>query len=213
MIDSDKTLIQGRGSAAISRRQIIRLAGLSSALTLSPKFAKAAEFLVSDETPNKVSEIMQQLSAYMAAAATRALPEEVSEKAKQHILDTFAAMISGSQLTPGRSALSPGGRRADAAGRVSSPAAQRWNSRALTAESKWPPWWLPILSVAPLKRHSLTACWPTPTKPTIRTDHHAHIPASPPFQRVLLRAKNTPSAEHSSCALLLSDTTLERACR
>jgi 2-methylcitrate dehydratase PrpD len=105
MIHSDKTLIQGRGSAAISRRQIIRLAGLSSALTLSPKFAKAAEFLVSDETPNKVSEIMQQLSAYMAAAATRALPEEVSEKAKQHILDTFAAMISGSGLVPGRAAL------------------------------------------------------------------------------------------------------------
>ena len=71
MIHSDKTLIQGRGSAAISRRQIIRLAGLSGALALSPRFAKAAEFLVPDETPNKVSEIMQRLSAYMAAAATR----------------------------------------------------------------------------------------------------------------------------------------------
>ena len=105
MTHLDESLIQGRGSAAISRRQIIRLAGLSSALALSPKFAKAAEFLVSDETPNKVSEIMQQLSAYMAAAATRALPEQVSEKAKQHILDTFAAMISGSGLIPGRAAL------------------------------------------------------------------------------------------------------------
>jgi 2-methylcitrate dehydratase PrpD len=105
MIHSDETSIQGRGSTAIPRRQIIRLAGLSSALALSPKFAKAAEFLVPDETPNKVSEIMQQLSAYMAAAATRALPEEVSEKAKQHILDTFAAMISGSGLVPGRAAL------------------------------------------------------------------------------------------------------------
>jgi 2-methylcitrate dehydratase PrpD len=105
MTQLDESLIQARGSGAISRRQIFRLAGFSSALALSPKFAKAAEFLVPDETPNKVSEIMQQLSAYMAAAAARALPEEVSEKAKQHILDTFAAMISGSGLVPGRAAL------------------------------------------------------------------------------------------------------------
>ena len=104
MTHLDESLIQARGSGAISRRQIFRLAGLSSALALSPKFAKAAEFLVPDETPNKVSEIMQQLSAYMAAAATRALPEEVGEKAKQHILDTFAAMISGSDLPPARAA-------------------------------------------------------------------------------------------------------------
>ena len=48
---------------------------------------------------------MQQLSAYMSAASARALPEEVVEKAKQHILDTFAAMISGSGLPPGRAAL------------------------------------------------------------------------------------------------------------
>jgi 2-methylcitrate dehydratase PrpD len=48
---------------------------------------------------------MQQLSAYMGAASTRALPDDVIEKAKQHILDTFAAMISGSTLPPGRGAL------------------------------------------------------------------------------------------------------------
>jgi 2-methylcitrate dehydratase PrpD len=48
---------------------------------------------------------MPQLSSYMGAASTRALPDEVIEKAKQHILDTFAAMISGSGLTPGRAAL------------------------------------------------------------------------------------------------------------
>jgi 2-methylcitrate dehydratase PrpD len=48
---------------------------------------------------------MVQLSNYMSAAATHALPDEVIEKAKQHILDTFAAMISGSGLPPGRAAL------------------------------------------------------------------------------------------------------------
>ena len=34
----------------------------------------------------------------MAAAKDRGLPPEVVEKAKHHILDTFAAMISGSAL-------------------------------------------------------------------------------------------------------------------
>ena len=48
---------------------------------------------------------MATLSNYMAAAKDRALPPDVAEKAKHHILDTFAAMISGSELPPGRAAL------------------------------------------------------------------------------------------------------------
>jgi 2-methylcitrate dehydratase PrpD len=49
--------------------------------------------------------IMAALSNYMAAAADRTLPSDVVEKTKQHILDTFAAMISGSELAPGRAAI------------------------------------------------------------------------------------------------------------
>jgi 2-methylcitrate dehydratase PrpD len=41
----------------------------------------------------------------MSGAAGRALPAEVAEHAKQHILDTLAAMISGSELPPGQAAL------------------------------------------------------------------------------------------------------------
>ena len=48
---------------------------------------------------------MAALSSYMAAAKDRALPPEVVEKAKHHILDTFAAMVSGSDLPPGKAAL------------------------------------------------------------------------------------------------------------
>jgi 2-methylcitrate dehydratase PrpD len=48
---------------------------------------------------------MSALSVYMAAAKDRALPPEIAEKAKHHILDTFAAMISGTELPPGRAAL------------------------------------------------------------------------------------------------------------
>src|ERR1700730_2268380 len=106
MSPSRETVTEAKRTAAMTRRQIIRLGGFTGVLaTLSPNFAKAAEFLYQDEANSKVSQIMQQLSAYMSAAATRPLPEEVSEKAKQHILDTFAAMISGSGLVPGRAAL------------------------------------------------------------------------------------------------------------
>ena len=41
----------------------------------------------------------------MAGAKDRLLPADAVEKAKYHILDTLAAMISGSELPPGRAAL------------------------------------------------------------------------------------------------------------
>ena len=47
---------------------------------------------------------MSALSTYMSAAGTRALPAEVTEHAKHHLLDTLAAMISGSELLPGQAA-------------------------------------------------------------------------------------------------------------
>jgi 2-methylcitrate dehydratase PrpD len=52
-----------------------------------------------------VGPVMSALSAYMAAAKDRPLPADVAEKARHHILDTFAAMISGSELPPGHAAL------------------------------------------------------------------------------------------------------------
>jgi 2-methylcitrate dehydratase PrpD len=48
--------------------------------------------------------VMSALSTYMGSAATRALPDEVTELAKHHLLDTLAAMISGSELPPGQAA-------------------------------------------------------------------------------------------------------------
>lgn len=49
--------------------------------------------------------IMATLSAYMAEAANRPLPDAVAERTKQAILDTFAAMISGAELGPGQTAM------------------------------------------------------------------------------------------------------------
>ena len=49
---------------------------------------------------------MQQLSAYVASALRKPLPPAVTEKTKHHLLDTLAAMVSGSRLLPGRTAIS-----------------------------------------------------------------------------------------------------------
>jgi 2-methylcitrate dehydratase PrpD len=49
--------------------------------------------------------VTQQLATYIAGAADHALPAEVSVKTRHHLLDTIAAMLSGSQLLPGRLAL------------------------------------------------------------------------------------------------------------
>ena len=54
---------------------------------------------------NPPSAVILKLSNYMAEAAGRALPEEVIEKTKHHILDTLAAMVSGAELPPGKVAL------------------------------------------------------------------------------------------------------------
>ena len=48
---------------------------------------------------------MSRLSSYMSEAGQRALPEEALEHTQRHILDTFAAMVSGSELAPGRFAI------------------------------------------------------------------------------------------------------------
>ncbi len=55
----------------------------------------------SEANPGRV---MSTLSTYMSAARSRALPEEVVEQAKYHLLDSLAAMISGSELPPGQAA-------------------------------------------------------------------------------------------------------------
>lgn len=49
--------------------------------------------------------VMDQLSTYMSQAAGRPLPPAVSAQIKDHILDTLAAMVSGSELPAGRQAL------------------------------------------------------------------------------------------------------------
>ena len=53
-----------------------------------------------------ISPVMQGLATYIAGALRKPLPEPVLEKTKHHVLDTIAAMVSGSRLLPGRMAMS-----------------------------------------------------------------------------------------------------------
>jgi len=101
--DDDKEPI---GRPSLTRRDLFEFAGLviaTAAFPLETSLRAASPLGASSQ--QKASSIMETLSAYMSEARGRALPEEVAEKAKQHILDTLAAMISGSELPPGRTAL------------------------------------------------------------------------------------------------------------
>jgi 2-methylcitrate dehydratase PrpD len=49
--------------------------------------------------------VIGRLSRYMVEARSAPLPAEVMRKAKHHILDTMAAMVSGAHLPPGRLAI------------------------------------------------------------------------------------------------------------
>ena len=49
--------------------------------------------------------LILRLGAYMAGAGSAALPAEAAEHTKHHILDTLAAMVSGTTLPPGKIAL------------------------------------------------------------------------------------------------------------
>lgn len=49
----------------------------------------------------QISPIMARLSGYIAETMMRPLPPTIAEKAKAHLLDTVAAMVSGSRLQPG----------------------------------------------------------------------------------------------------------------
>src|SRR5687767_11281628 len=61
-----------------------------------------------DETraaQGEISPLMRMVSIYIAEATRRPLPPDAVEATKQHLLDTLAAMVSGSTLLPGIKAI------------------------------------------------------------------------------------------------------------
>jgi 2-methylcitrate dehydratase PrpD len=87
---------RGADGGALTRRTML-LGGASLAAAASfPRDAVAAD---------EIGPVMARLSAYMADATGRPLPERAARDTRHHILDTLAAMVSGSELPPGRAAL------------------------------------------------------------------------------------------------------------
>jgi 2-methylcitrate dehydratase PrpD len=82
----------------LTRRCFLQHAALIAAVAAAfPELAGAFD--------QGISPVMEKLSTYMAEARNRALPDPVALETKHHILDTFAAMVSGSELPPGRMAV------------------------------------------------------------------------------------------------------------
>jgi 2-methylcitrate dehydratase PrpD len=94
----DAETAAGNGGAMLTRRSLLKRAGWVVAAAALPRGAGMA-------AQPDISPVMAKLSTYMSEARSRALPDEVLEKAKHHILDTLAAMVSGSELPPGRAAI------------------------------------------------------------------------------------------------------------
>ena len=94
----------------ISRRGFMRAVVVTaSAASLSPAiFQPTRMWAASSQADASLKggsmdpqNIMSRLSQYIVEAGGKSLPEAVAEKAKHHILDTMAAMVSGSRLKPG----------------------------------------------------------------------------------------------------------------
>jgi 2-methylcitrate dehydratase PrpD len=99
-------MISTKSTGNLTRRSLLQRTGLAIAagvLPLGPARASQDASPVAGEQP--VSPVMARLSTYMSEARNHALPDKVVEEAKHHILDTVAAMVSGSELPPGRRAI------------------------------------------------------------------------------------------------------------
>jgi 2-methylcitrate dehydratase PrpD len=97
----------------LTRRGVLQRAGWVVAAAAFPSTSDAAAVTqrgtaapTRTAAPEKaISDVMMRLSTYMSQARDRALPDQVLEQTKWHVLDTFAAMVSGSELAPGQAAI------------------------------------------------------------------------------------------------------------
>ena len=140
-------------AASLTRRGLFQRLGWVIALTQLPSPVEASSQGTDRQTPaasdnqHAVSPVMRRLSTYMSEASDARCPTG-ARAGEWHVLDTFAAMVSGSELPPGRAA-----HRLRARLRRRGSGDGRGATRRAAARSR---------------RRWRTACWRTPTKPTIR---------------------------------------------
>ena len=110
-----KTKDAKRGNALLlTRRSVLQRTGWVLAAAAFPSLSEVAArpLFGIPATPAwqtradyPISDVMTRLSTYMSQARDQALPNDVVEQTKLHVLDTFGAMVSGSELPAGRAAL------------------------------------------------------------------------------------------------------------
>jgi 2-methylcitrate dehydratase PrpD len=98
----------------LSRRAVLQRASCFFAAAAFPPVSEAAAYpffgipaaaVPQTRADYPVSDVMKRLSSFMCQARDNPLPDEVVDRAKLHILDTFGAMVSGSELPAGRAAI------------------------------------------------------------------------------------------------------------
>jgi hypothetical protein len=167
-----------RNSDALTRRSILRRAGWIVAAAAIPPAALFGTKYGVVMAARATSPVMARLSTYMSEAGNHALPDEVVEKAKHHILDTIAAMVSGSQLAPARQS----------------------NLPAPMAVKKLPRSSPQISCVVPSRRRLQMDCWLIPMRLTTPMLPLNLTPALPSFPQVWPPESNLVLVARISCA-------------
>lgn len=88
--------------SGLTRRGLLQGAGVALVAQTMPQWVLAQKMTTNEHS--SATSVMETLSEYMADARSRPLPADVTEKAKEHILDTIAAMVSGTELPSARAA-------------------------------------------------------------------------------------------------------------
>ena len=90
--------------SGITRRRVLESgAGLLAAAALPPPGTAAAQ--AARETNAGTPDLTGRVARYMAAARQQPLPPEVLRETRHRVLDTVAAIVSGSRLKPGEMAI------------------------------------------------------------------------------------------------------------
>jgi 2-methylcitrate dehydratase PrpD len=89
-------LINAGGAAILSGTLPVATSDAQTGAATAPGIA-----LVAVDDPNLISPAATALADYVATALDRELPADVVARTKLHVLDTLAAMVSGSRLKPG----------------------------------------------------------------------------------------------------------------
>jgi 2-methylcitrate dehydratase PrpD len=84
------------------RRLGLKAMAALAASPFVPRLASAAA--TSAPAGGEAPDVTGRLARYMVAARERALPADVQVETRNHVLDTFAAMVSGSRMRPGEMA-------------------------------------------------------------------------------------------------------------